>query len=78
MNYFQGNNKHPRHLSVGAVLTNDHGEICVHHVNDESLAQEGRLKGYWTDEGVTDFYILMRETIESNEALEKAKELFRQ
>jgi hypothetical protein len=66
-NYFQGNSEHPQHLSVGAVLINDKKEICVHHFNNPEL-----LKGYWTDEGLVDFYLLMRETVEPNETLEHA------
>lgn len=67
MNYYQGNKNHPSHLSVGAILVNDKNEICCHHINDQEL-----LRGYWTDEGVVDFYILMRETPEPNETLENA------
>lgn len=49
---------------------NDKGEVCVHHVNDEKLADIGRKAGYWTDTGITDFYMLMRETPEPNESIE--------
>lgn len=65
-NYFQGNKDHPQHLSVGAVLFNDKGEVCCHHF----FAKD--LKGYWTNEGLDDFYLLMRETPEPNETLEAA------
>jgi ADP-ribose pyrophosphatase YjhB (NUDIX family) len=62
--YFQGNSSHPRHLSVGAILRNGAGDVCVHHV----FAKD--LKGYWTEAGLDDFYILMRETPEPGESLE--------
>lgn len=66
-NYFVGHSNHPRHLSAGAVLVNDKGEICAHHFNNPEL-----LRGYWTEEGVVDFYLLMRETLNPNETLEQA------
>ena len=71
MNYFQGNKNHPQHLSVGAVVINDKSEILVHHVN---APNEPAIKGYWSDQGLTDFYTLMRETIEQGETLEGALE----
>ena len=64
--YFQGNSTHPQHVSVGAILINEKGEICCHHIFTKDL------KGYWAEEKVDDFYILMRETIEPNESLEHA------
>lgn len=64
-NYFQGNNEHPRHISVGAVVLNDKGEVCCHHF------VRGDLPGYWPDLGINDFYILMRETLNPNETLEE-------
>jgi hypothetical protein len=67
-NYFQGNSKHPQHISVGVVLINDKNEICCHHFDTEKTD----IKGYWKDEKVGNFYILMRETIEPNEKLEEA------
>ena len=67
-NYFQGNNEHPRHLSVGAVVLNDKNKVCCHHFT------KANVSGYWPDEGLDDFYILMRETLEPNESLEKALE----
>ena len=45
---------------------NEKGEVCCHHFFTKDL------KGYWADEGLDDFYILMRETIKSNESLEQA------
>ncbi len=66
--YFQGNNLHPRHISVGAVLINEKSEICCHHFYTKDL------KGYYADEKLDDFYILMRETLKPNETLEGALE----
>lgn len=45
---------------------NEKGEVCCHHLFTKDL------KGYWADEKIDDFYILMRETIEPNESFEKA------
>ncbi|MEK7117959.1 MAG: NUDIX hydrolase [Patescibacteria group bacterium] len=67
-NYFQGNSEHPQHISVGAVVLNDKGEICCHHFDSKKFD----FKGYWKDQNLEDFYILMRETIEPNENLESA------
>jgi len=65
-NYFQGNNEHPRHISVGGVVVNEKKEVMVHHF------VRGDLPGYWPDLGINNFYILMRETLEPNETLEQA------
>lgn len=67
-NYFQGNSEHPRHISVGAVVLNDKNEVCCHHF----FAKD--LKGYWVEEKLDDFYLLMRETMHPNETLEQALE----
>lgn len=64
--YFQGNKDHPQHVSVGVILVNEKGEICCHHFT-KSL-----IKGYWADEDIGDFYLLMRETIHPDETLEHA------
>lgn len=45
---------------------NEKGEICCHHLFTKDL------KGYWADEKIDDFYILMRETPKPDEALEHA------
>src|SRR3989338_176860 len=76
-NYFQGSEIHPRHVSVGAVLVNDgstgspqeSGKICVHHFDSKNGSE---FAGYWKDQGLDDFYILMRETVEMGETLERA------
>lgn len=39
--------------------------MCCHHFFTKDL------KGYWADEGLDDFYILMRETLKPNETLEQ-------
>jgi ADP-ribose pyrophosphatase YjhB (NUDIX family) len=67
-NYFQGNSKHPQHISIGAVLINEKNEICCHHFDSKKF----NFKGYRKENNLEDFYILMRETIEPNETLEKA------
>lgn len=64
--YFQGNNLHPQHISVGAILVNEKGEVCCHHFYAKDLT------GYYADENLDDFYILMRETLHPNETLEGA------
>lgn len=64
--YFQGNNLHPQHISVGAVLINEKGDVCCHHFYTKDL------KGYYAEEKLNDFYILMRETLRPNETLEGA------
>ena len=67
-NYFQGNSEHPQHISVGAIVLNDKNEVCCHHF----FAKD--LKGYWVEEELDDFYLLMRETIRPNETLEQTLE----
>jgi len=66
MGYFQGSKNHLQHISVGAVMRNTEGLVRVHHFPKEIAF------GFWKSVGVTDFYILMRETIEPNETLEQA------
>ena len=64
--HFQGNFEHPQHISAGAILLNERGEVCCHHLFTKNL------KGYWADEEIDDFYLLMRETIQHDESLEEA------
>ncbi|MFA6270181.1 MAG: NUDIX hydrolase [Candidatus Paceibacterota bacterium] len=67
-NYFQGNSKHPQHISVGAILLNEKNEICCHHFDPQNVD----FTGYWRDQNIdSEFYILMRETVEPNETLEE-------
>ena len=54
-----GNPEFPYHISVGAVLLNKKNEVCVHHFDSYRL--EGKR--------AKDFYILMRETPEPDEAI---------
>src|SRR3989344_7632589 len=65
MNYFHGSKDHPQHISVGAVMRNDNGLIRVHHF------PKGIASGFWRGVDVTDFYILMRESLELHETLEE-------
>lgn len=60
-NYFQGTAESPFHISIGAVLENNKGEIACHYFKEFHHRSMGDFK---------DFYLLMRETIESNETLE--------
>lgn len=63
-NYFRGTVDHPYHLSVGAVIVNNEGQICCHHF--------GQKTDGTPYEGFTDFYLLMRETLEMGETIEAA------
>jgi hypothetical protein len=65
-NYFQGDSEHPQHVSVGAVLINNKNDICCHHFNSAKFD----FKGYWREQGLDDFYTLMRKTIKPDETLE--------
>lgn len=51
--FFQASAKQPYHLSVGAVLFNEQGQVACHHFEE--------IFGY------TDIYILMRESMENDE-----------
>lgn len=57
--YFQASPESPYHLSVGAVLVNDKGELACHYFTDAPIVG-GRV------------CILMRETVEEKESLEQA------
>jgi NADH pyrophosphatase NudC (nudix superfamily) len=64
---FKASEQNPYHLSVGAVLMNDKGEICSHYfekVGGEVL--NGKFKAF------EKFYILMRETVKDGETIEAA------
>lgn len=58
MNLIKHSKEQPFHVSVGALITNDKGEICTHYI-----------KGPWGD-GIEDTYVLMRETPEPGERFE--------
>ncbi len=55
---YQASEKHPYHLSVGAVLLNNENKIALHYFKELDT--------------LGDFYLLMRETLENNETLEEA------
>lgn len=61
---FQARKEFPFHVSVGAVLTNAQGQVCCHFYKKSDLPIES--------EGKSDLYLLMRETIESEETIEHA------
>jgi hypothetical protein len=58
---FKGKKEYPFHLSVGAVLVNENGEICCHFYKKGDLDHES--------EGRSDLYLLMRETPNINERI---------
>jgi ADP-ribose pyrophosphatase YjhB (NUDIX family) len=62
-NYFQGTVDHPYHISVGAVVINDNNEICCHYFGDGS--RRNKFSKY------SDFYLLMRESMEMGESIEQ-------
>lgn len=58
----------PFHISVGVLLTNQKGEVCVHHFQ---LADEGER--FQVGMGsAQEYYLLMRESVEDGETLEAA------
>jgi NADH pyrophosphatase NudC (nudix superfamily) len=59
---FKASVENPYHLSVGAVLMNDKGEVCGHYFDEVKDNQSRSYK---------DFYLLMRETIKDNETIEQ-------
>lgn len=63
-NYYRGVEDQPYHLSVGAVLQNNDGLIAVHHFLKTRDVSESRKK-------ISDFYTLMRGTIEPKETPEQ-------
>jgi ADP-ribose pyrophosphatase YjhB (NUDIX family) len=58
-NYFRSTKERPFHISVGAVIFNDKGELLCRHFTN----YQGRPM---------DIYILPTETLEQNETLEQA------
>jgi hypothetical protein len=60
-NYFQATKESPYHISVGALVRNNEGDICAHYFPLFDHPGMPRME---------DFYILMRETIEPNETIE--------
>jgi len=66
-NYFQGTAEHPQHLSVGAIVVNDRGEVLCHRFKKELLAAN------WDEwKNFDELYLLMRETLDPAEPLERA------
>lgn len=65
-NIFQSSKEFPFHVSVGAVLTNVSGLTCCHFYKKADLP--------WESEGKSDLYLLMRETMHTNETIESAIE----
>lgn len=61
-NYFQGTTTHPYHISIGGVVRNEEGKICCHYFDSITHESVGTL---------TNFVLLMRETIEENETIEE-------
>ncbi len=61
-NYFRGTIENPYHISIGAVLVNNEGQVCCHYFKEIDHRQFKDAK---------DLYLLMRETIEPNETIEE-------
>ncbi|MDQ1299419.1 MAG: hypothetical protein QG636_87 [Patescibacteria group bacterium] len=64
---YQHTVENPFHISVGAVLVNEKGEICVHTFPVSELAQD--LQATLSVERL---HILMRESVEEGETLSEA------
>ena len=60
-NYFQGKIENPYHISIGGVVVNKEGKVACHYF--EKLNHKNMRI-------LTDFVLLMRETIEENESIE--------
>jgi ADP-ribose pyrophosphatase YjhB (NUDIX family) len=65
---YQHHEGQPFHISVGAVLVNDEAKICVHKNTTDSMP----TKWHHILGGLTETYVLMRETVEGGETLEEA------
>jgi NUDIX domain len=63
-NFLNQSPQSPTHISVAALLRNSEGKILVHHFKKDDLPNESEGKG--------DLYIVMRESLHRNEALEAA------
>ncbi|MFZ3031582.1 MAG: NUDIX hydrolase [Candidatus Moraniibacteriota bacterium] len=62
-NIFRGEAESPYHLSVGAVLVNEKGEVATHYFKEFETFEKVKF---------FDFYLLMRETVEPGESIEGA------
>lgn len=67
MSLFQHSPENPFHISVGAVLVNEGGKILAHRALASAIEPDYRYKLGGLDEA----YILMRESLEDSETLEK-------
>lgn len=61
-NYYRGTKEKPYHISVGAVVMNEDGKVCCHFFEKLTFRK--------AFEGLTNFYILMRESMERGEKIE--------
>lgn len=66
---YQHTVENPFHVSVGAVLVNDKGEVCVHSFPTSELPED--VRSAVSTERV---YILMRESVENGETLSQTVE----
>ena len=67
-NLYKFNSSNPFHISVGAVLFNKQNKVCVHkYCSEKTPNQVKHLMG-----GLDVVHILMRETLQDDESLEKA------
>ncbi len=64
---YQHTEENPFHISVGAVLVNEKGEVCAHAFPVRGLPEDVR-----NAVSVEELYILMRESLEDGETLEEA------
>ena len=60
-NYFQGTVENPYHISIGAIVKNDEGKIACHYFETVTHKSIGTMEN---------IFLLMRETIETNETIE--------
>ena len=65
MSRYQHSAASPFHISVGAVLVNDEGKVCVHKRTKETVPPEFRDKLGTLGE----LFVLMRESLEEGETL---------
>lgn len=65
---YQHSERSPFHISVGAVLVNEKGKICVHKRTLENTPE----KYHYAMGGLPELVILMRESLENGETPEKA------
>ncbi len=67
-NLYSYSRRNPYHVSVGAVLFNNRGEVCVHRYLSTDFPNDVKhLSG-----GLDEVYILMRETLHDGESMSEA------